>query len=201
MKLYFARHGESEANVRRAISNRGYKHGLTEKGIRQAMGLAASLRGSGATRVYSSPLLRAVQTGEILAKVLNVGCYVTDALREFDCGIAEGRSDPEAWELHRDIMERWLLHGQHDARIPEGESLSEIRGRFVPFVGGLLEAQGPADSSILVGHGGLYECMLPFVLVNLKRGPELPFPNAAYVLAEKRSDGLFCREWCGKPLP
>jgi broad specificity phosphatase PhoE len=199
--ILFVRHGESEANILRVISNRGSVHGLTERGRRQVEALAAELKGAGVTRIYSSPLLRAVQTGEILAEALDLVCEFTDALREFDCGIAEGRSDPEAWELHRDIMERWLLHRQHDARIPEGESFGEIRSRFVRFVGGLLEAQEPADSSILVGHGGLYECMLPLVLVNLERGPELPFPNAAYVLAEKRCDGLFCQEWCGKPLP
>ena len=30
MQLYFARHGESEANVLKVISNRGCKRGLTE---------------------------------------------------------------------------------------------------------------------------------------------------------------------------
>jgi len=32
MKLYFARHGESEANTLGVISNRGLKHGLTDTG-------------------------------------------------------------------------------------------------------------------------------------------------------------------------
>ena len=36
MKLYFVRHGESEANLLREFSNRGYKHGLTERGFQQA---------------------------------------------------------------------------------------------------------------------------------------------------------------------
>jgi broad specificity phosphatase PhoE len=200
-RLFFVRHGESEANVLRVISNRGSLHGLTERGRWQAEALARELKGAGVARIYSSPLLRALQTGEILAKALDVECEVTDALREFDCGIAEGRSDAEAWALHRDVMDRWLHHGQLDARIPQGESFCEIQGRFVPFVAGLLDTQEQADSSILVGHGGLYQCMLPLVLVNLGRELELGFPNAAYVLAEARSEGLFCREWCGKPLP
>src|SRR6476646_8171101 len=43
MKLYFVRHGESEANLLREISNRGTRHGLTAKGRAQATALAQSL--------------------------------------------------------------------------------------------------------------------------------------------------------------
>jgi broad specificity phosphatase PhoE len=121
-KLFFVRHGESEANVLKVISNRGLRHGLTEKGRRQAAELASNLRGSEATRIYSSPLLRALQTAEILSSALGVNYDVTDALREFDCGIAEGRSDPESWDLHRQVMEDWLQRGELDARIVHVES-------------------------------------------------------------------------------
>lgn len=199
MKLYFARHGESEANVLKVISNRGSRHGLTEKGRRQAAELASNLKGSGATRVYSSPLLRALQTAEIVSSALGVDYDITDALREFDCGIAEGRSDPESWDLHQKVMENWLKHGELDARIEQGESFGDIQNRFIPFIRSLLVAQGEAGSCILIGHGGLYLCMLPLLLVNISRAAALRFPNAAYVLAEARSVGLVCLDWCGEP--
>jgi broad specificity phosphatase PhoE len=32
MRLYFVRHGESKANLLEIFSNRGLKHGLTERG-------------------------------------------------------------------------------------------------------------------------------------------------------------------------
>ena len=200
MKVYFARHGESEANVLKVISNHGSRHGLTEKGRRQAAEMALNLKGSGATRIYSSPLLRALQTAGIVSSALGVDYDVIDALREFDCGIAEGRSDPESWDLHRQVIEAWLQHGELDARIEQGESFRDIQNRFVPFIESLLEEQGKADASILVGHGGLYFCMLPLVLVNIGSATALPFPNAAYVLAEARFDGLVCLEWCGRPI-
>ena len=199
-QLYFARHGESEANVLGVISNRGSQHGLTDKGRRQAIELASGLKGSGATRICASPLLRARQTAEALASVLGLDYEVTDALREFDCGIAEGRSDPASWELHRRVMEDWLQHGQLGARIEGGESYYDIRERFVPFIESLLDGMGEADASILVGHGGLYHCMLPQILANVHYAAARPFPNAAYVLAEARSEGLVCVEWCGTPV-
>ena len=36
MKLYFVRHGESEANLLHELSNRGLRHGLTDLGREQA---------------------------------------------------------------------------------------------------------------------------------------------------------------------
>jgi broad specificity phosphatase PhoE len=203
-RLYFVRHGESEANVLKVISNRGsghgpvLGHGLTERGRRQAEELAENLRGSGADagRIFASPLLRAVQTAQVLSNALGVDWEVTDALREFDCGVAEGRSDPEAWELHRQVMEQWL-QGQFAARIEKGESLLDVQRRFVPFVRSLGETEGRSGTYILVGHGGLYLSVLPFVLVNLDPGSVLHFPNAAFVLAETQPEGLVCLEWCG----
>jgi probable phosphoglycerate mutase len=199
MKLYFVRHGESEANLLHLISNRDLEHGLTERGRQQAAELAQSLCGVGACRIFTSPLLRAVQTAEILSSALGTDYEVTDALREFDCGIAEGRSDARAWELHQQVMKDWLQDGNTAARIEQGESLIDIRERFLPFVECLVEDAGSV-ASILVGHGGLYLCMLPIVLMNAGTAAALPFPNAAYVLAEARPEGLVCLEWCGQPM-
>ena len=199
MKLYFVRHGESEANLLRVISNRDLAHGLTERGRQQATELAERLRGVGARQIFSSPILRARQTAQILSEILGVDYAVTDALREFDCGIAEGRSDAEAWELHRWVMEEWQQGGNPAARIEQGESLLDIQGRFVPFAEQLVQQQVEPGDSVLVGHGGLYLCMLPRVLLNVGAQEALPFPNASYVLAEGRSEGLVCLEWCGRP--
>ena len=95
MKLYFVRHGESEANLLNEFSNRGSKHGLTDKGRQQAHTLAQSLQTAPVAAIFSSPLLRARQTAEILSQTLGVPYRVTDALREFDCGVLEGKSDTD----------------------------------------------------------------------------------------------------------
>src|SRR6185369_16537605 len=107
MKLYFVRHGESEANLLREISNRGTRHGLTAKGREQATALVQALSREAIQHIYTSPLLRAVQTAEILAGRFNVPFQTADALREFDCGFVEGRSDTAAWEIHSRIHESW----------------------------------------------------------------------------------------------
>jgi probable phosphoglycerate mutase len=200
MKLYFVRHGESEANVLNVISNRNHRHALTAVGRRQALDLAASLQHVRPTVIYTSPLLRAVQTAQLLSQAPRIECEPADALREFDCGAAEGRSDPAAWHLHHRVLADWLQRGILEARIEGGESFIEMRARFVPFVECIARDRVHEPAAILVGHGGLYSCLLPLVLVNIHLATGRPFPNAGYVLAEVRPTGLVCLEWCGTPL-
>ena len=87
MKLYFVRHGESEANLLHEFSNSGHRHPLTARGIEQARTVARSLSGLQVARIYSSPILRAVQTAQILAEQSSASVTVTEALREWSVGI------------------------------------------------------------------------------------------------------------------
>jgi broad specificity phosphatase PhoE len=201
MKLYFVRHGQSEANVLKVISNRGWVHPLTELGHQQAHDLAAKLQTAGIAKIYTSPLQRAVQTAEILAQILGVEFEITGALREFDCGIAEERADPEAWQLWQTAWDNWLVHQQWDYRVEGGESFNDLRARFLPLVNGLVrDYAGRPENFVLIGHGGLYYSMLPQVLTNLPPHFEGSFPNTGYVLAEALPQGLVCLEWCGTKI-
>jgi broad specificity phosphatase PhoE len=201
--LYFVRHGESVANLTREFSNTGSKHPLAPRGIEQARLLADSLAARRISRIYSSPLLRAVQTADILSQTLQVKVEVTEALREWSVGIFEGTSDEQGWILHRQVQEDWFVQGNLESKIPGGESFVEIRERFVPFIDSLVSHRRSTDERVvLVGHGGLYIAMLPVVLRNISFDFTLhaPFPNAAYVLGVTRPEGLYCVEWCGTPL-
>ena len=108
MKIYFTRHGESEANILREHSNRGFRHPLTAKGREQAAALAQKLANIPVARLFTSPIMRAVQTAEILSATLGVPYEVTDALREYDCGILEGRADEAAWQMHFTVFDAWV---------------------------------------------------------------------------------------------
>ncbi len=199
MILYFVRHGESEANILQVISNRGMVHGLTEKGRLQAAELATELRDAKVKQIYSSPLLRAVQTAEILSQATSAPIEITDALREFDCGIAEGRADQAAWDSYRALMREWFENKNWDARIEQGESFNDMRNKFVPFVQNVIQKHTPDDNLVFVTHGGVAFCMLPLVLTNI----DLAFienhwiKNAQYALAETTPNGLICTNWFG----
>jgi 2,3-bisphosphoglycerate-dependent phosphoglycerate mutase len=198
MRLYFVRHGESEANRLNEFSNRGLKHGLTPGGTEQAKALANSLKGLSVARLFSSPLLRAVQTAQILSEQLGVSYEVTDALREFDCGILEGKSDAGSWGQFDALNTAWMRDRDWEQKIEGGESFLEIRQRFVPFVERLVtEYEGSGQSIIAVGHGGLYRCMLPLVLVNVDAvfAVKQAIHHADCITAELRPEGLVCLAW------
>jgi len=194
MLIYFIRHGESEANILRQFSNRGVQHPLTEKGCRQAVLLAELLQDKHIAHIYTSPLLRAVQTAEIISDTLQVSFTPTGALREFDCGILEGKSDPESWQQYDRLLEDWFILHKWDSRIPQGESFDDIRARFVPFLKNLY----PLNRNLaLIGHGGLYRAILPLVLENLTPdyGKDHHLGNTGYVIAALKDSHLECLEW------
>jgi broad specificity phosphatase PhoE len=202
MNLIFVRHGQSEANVERVISNRGWVHPLTATGIEQARDLAARLQSVGASKIFTSPLRRAVETAEILAQSLQVPVEVTDALREYDCGVLEGKSDAESWQLHRQVKHSWLVDCEFENRIDGGESHQDIQARFLPFIAGLADSLSEEETVILVGHGGTYQCMLPSLCTNLDMdaGLKYSFPNTGYVRVKKEPQGFVCMEWCGETI-
>jgi broad specificity phosphatase PhoE len=200
MKIFFARHGESRANVLHEISNRGLKHPLTPAGREQAAGLAQALAHRSIDRIYTSPILRAIETAVIVAHHLGVEYEVNEALREYDMGYLEGRSDEEAWHIWHELFDAWLSD-RTGQRIKGGESLGEVRDRFVPFINDLIRQFQHTESNLLcVAHGGLYWMTLPEVLINIDNAfikQQGGFPYTGAIVAEHTPQGLVCVEWNG----
>ncbi len=204
MRAYFVRHGESEANILEVISNRGSVHGLTEKGRRQANQLANYLSGEGIAHIFCSPLLRAVQTAEILSRAYSLPITIADGLREFDCGEIEGRSDPEGWATFRALVRRWMKDQEFDSRISGGESFNDIRTRFFSMIESqlnpLIDKEGDA---LLVGHGMVLYLMLPLLFSNINDAfaRQYSISNTGYALGVGSAEGWHCQEWFGAALP
>ena len=198
MQIIFAHHGESTANVHRIISNRGLAHELTDLGRQQAHELAARIE-SPVLKIYTSPILRAVETTQIVAEAWGVEYEVVDALREWDCGVLEGRSDDEAWQEHADVRRQWYEKHNLDYCAAGGESFLDIQARFVPFVDSLLERYRDISEAIVcVGHTGTYCAALPLVLTNVDHtfARNHLVAGTYTIVAEPRTDGLFCLSWC-----
>ena len=204
MRIYFSRHGESQANLLHEVSNIGLKHPLTAQGRRQAEELALALDDRHITRIFSSPVLRAVETSIILAHRLYLPYQVTEALREYDCGILEGRSDDACWATWQELFDDWAVRLRYERRIEGGESFYEVQRRFVPFIEGLIRQYGddPEEQVLCIGHGGLYWMMLPLVVNNV--GPDFVrkhgFPFVSPIVCDVTPLGITCTEWAGTKL-
>lgn len=158
--LHFIRHGETTFNAERRIQGQMHHVPLSVRGREQAAAIAEELaRGSNATLIYSSDLLRTVQTAEIISARLGARLdsppVHTAALRELHFGIAQGCLYDDVAELVKD----WRLP---DNRIEGGETYREMYAR----VGMYLEAirlDPPADEIVLVTHGGTLNAALAFI--------------------------------------
>jgi probable phosphoglycerate mutase len=201
MRLIFTRHGESEANLQRIISNHDLPHPLTETGRLQAQRLAGRLAGGKVMAIYASPILRAQQTANIVAEKLGLPVQTVDALREFHCGVMEGRGDEAAWKAHDAVVEAWD-RGDYAYCIPGGESFNDLRARFVSFVEGLVKEYARSDSDIvLISHGSILHQMLPLVLNNIDRAfsRQHQLGNTTCVVAVLSNGKLVCLEWDNIP--
>lgn len=202
LRLFFLRHGESEANLVREFSNRGRRHPLTTRGRAQVETLAARLREHPIRAIFCSPILRAIESAELLSVRLGVDWQVAEALREYDVGSFEGTRDAANWEAYEQVLRGWLLEGRKELRTGGGESLTEIEDRFGAFVFSLARRFPDGGDVILLGHGGLFRCALPHVLANVSA--RYSFANVldhvAWVMAEFRDGELVCRDWADKHL-
>jgi broad specificity phosphatase PhoE len=194
VKLYFTRHGESQANRLGIISNRNLPHPLTETGSLQAAALAEKLRGLPLTRIYASPILRACQTGEILSAALSLPLELVDALREPDTGVWEGRGDAQAWTVIDHWVETWLSGRDLDRGPQGGETYIGIRERMAAFIGGLVKKYSrSADEFVIVSHGAAMLFGLPDVVEGLDAQDmrQYPLEYTGLLIVECRRGKLF----------
>lgn len=216
MRLVFARHGESEANVQEIYWNAPQGYGLTAKGKEQAAELAELLAdggyATGYAGLYCSPVLRARQTAQIVGRRLGLVPQIADGLREYNVGILEGRRySEETHALYMDVIYRW---GERDwdARIEGGESYNDMRARFMPFLRELEDVYGQADAPasagacethvLLIAHGGILRSMLPLFVSNLRTQDAFTwqFGYAMPIVVERRGarhrgDAWVCLSW------
>ena len=100
--------------------------------------------------------------------------------------------------MHREIYEDWTLHHDYQ-RLPEGgECFLDIQKRFLPFIKALTDDSLHANHHVLfVGHGGLFQLMLPLLLTNIDNGfvRSHGIKHTDCVIAEQMAAGLACLQW------
>jgi len=123
-----ARHGETDWN-RSGILQGWFDVPINEQGRRQARQLAATFADAGFTAVWTSPLVRARETAEIVATVLRLpppSCH--EGLRERHFGAIQGIPKSELAELNPAMLEQ-ILRRNPAAEFVGGESMDEFADR------------------------------------------------------------------------
>jgi broad specificity phosphatase PhoE len=145
-RLLLVRHGETAANVAGRMQGRG-DDPLTDLGRRQVRAVAERIQREAhpVTAVYSSPLLRARHTAELIAGLLALPLQLRDGLQEMHLGQLEGVTAAE--------LAAATPTGP-DARYPDGESAREFVERIMGTLHGLIAVHA-GSTVVVVSHGGV----------------------------------------------
>lgn len=150
---FLMRHGASESNLQGKVQG-VLDVPLAELGRAQAKEAAQVLDDMGITQIYSSPLLRAYNTAQIVGEHLGLSVERCEGLRARDLGEWVGKS-------RREIKEMWVdlthpFRNDPDFAPPGGESLREADARVFAAIDQVLGTAGdecPLFVMHLVGIG------------------------------------------------
>jgi broad specificity phosphatase PhoE len=153
--VYLVRHGENVANITKEFSYKLVDYSLTAKGIIQAEQTAEYFIDKGITDIYCSPLKRAIETAEIIAKKLKLNFAIVENFREINVGAFEGNSySKKDWDIHNAILDDWFA-GKHDTMFPEGEDYHILSKRMIDGILKVIDNRSDRNI-VVVGHGGIF---------------------------------------------
>ena len=185
--IYIVRHGQTEWNLLGKTQGHGNSD-LTPKGIEQAELLADSMTKYPIDYIYSSDLGRAYQTAEIIGNKLIIEVEKTEALREMNFGTWEGRIIKDIIEEDPELYKMWR-NEPHLAKIPQGETLSQIKERTDAFIKEINEKYD-GKHIVLVTHSLCARIMLlSFLDSDVKNIYRINQANTALNIIELRDYG------------
>src|SRR5687768_2338849 len=136
--LLLIRHGQSDGNAAGRFGGHGPTP-LSELGREQAERTAQVLAKERITAIYTSDLLRAVQTAEPLGKLLNLPMHQREAFRERHVGVLEGLTFDESKKQYpRDYYA--LINRNVNHVITKGESYRHLLRRITTELRSILRS-------------------------------------------------------------
>ena len=186
-KIFLIRHGEVEWNRRNAyIGSTDLPLNPMEQA--QARQLAEYLRSKEISAIYSSDLIRASQTAEIIAARLSLKVNIYPELREVDYGEWEGVPESEVRERYPDFYPGWRANPL-EVRTPGGETFGELRDRALPAFIEIAKAH-PKDNVAILAHKSANRVILACLLgMDVNRYRQIGQGNSCVNTIEARPDG------------
>jgi len=148
--LICMRHAESDNTVARragALPDAA----LTTSGRHQARLCAETLARYSAAAIYTSTALRAHETAAIIAEHLDLPVVPVTGLEEVWLGRDEGSVDLATHQLTANVLHAWIVDGNLDARVADGESGLEVLQRVSSALN-LIAGDNPTHPVIVIGH-------------------------------------------------
>ncbi len=125
--IILIRHGETLWNMERRCQ--GFTDiGLSDTGEQQAMRLSESLRCRTLHAIFSSDLIRAYRTAEIISEPHRLMVRTDSRLRELNQGRCEGKKFEDLLADFPELLKDWM-DDPADVEMPKGESMRQMQAR------------------------------------------------------------------------
>lgn len=185
--LLLVRHGETAWNRARRWQGQ-HDLPLTAVGDAQAVATARRLMVERPVSLYSSDLIRARRTADVIAGACSLEVQLDPGLREVDVGSWVGLTSDEAATRFPDGHARWVSGG---TGWDDGETYPAMAERVVAAIGEIAGRYAAQDRVIIVTHGGPIRAAAAHAvaLVGDGRRRLAAGPNASLTTIEVRDDG------------
>jgi len=129
MKIFMFRHGETNLNVDGLIKGQaiGMKTEFTPKGEYQIQNVAKFLKENGVEAIFSSDIVRAQETANIILKSISCPLFVSPIFRGLNVGIFKGQKKKE-FEQSEEVKRAF---SDYNYAIPGGESVNQLISRIL----------------------------------------------------------------------
>ncbi|MFA5933166.1 MAG: histidine phosphatase family protein [Microgenomates group bacterium] len=183
--LYVVRHGETDWNVAKKIQ--GHTDiDLNTEGEKQAQLLGEELKDIDFEAVFSSDLIRAKRTAEIIALEKKLAVTTTELLRERKFGRFEGKHI-DAFKEMGDVLDKLTDEERFSSKhFPDVENDEELINHFITFTREVCVAN-PGKNILITTHGGILRSLLVHLGYANYKDP-LHVGNTAYMVL--KSDGV-----------
>lgn len=150
MILYVVRHGETDLNSQERYGGQ-MNVPLNETGLKQAKILAEKIKEIEFDIMISSPLLRAVQTAQVISEMCDIPYSINKSFIERNLGVYEGLTNQEIQFQYPDLFVRNVTRQIDDAPTG-GETIRQFDNRILEAVK-QLKNQYPCHNVLLITHG------------------------------------------------
>ena len=178
-RILLIRHGETDWNRIRRFQGRSDLP-LNQKGKDQAHALALALKDESLTAIYSSPLIRTLETARLI-KVFHpsIPLFEEEGLVEMNLGEFEGM-EAQRWAAeYPDFLRTWQ-ETPASVTMPGGESLQEVQTRAIGTLERITKLYPTESTLLLCSHNFVNLTMLCYALrVPLDRFREVRQETAA----------------------
>lgn len=150
------RHGQTDYNVAQRLQGQRLNAALNKRGIdevREGVAIALAEHGSPFESLYSSPLLRARQTGDIISQHINLPVTVVSEIIENDFGSLTGSTWDEIGQKYRADLKTKHDKIEFNYRPYGGESVEQVMVRVNRFLD-MIEKRD-SGNVLLATHGGV----------------------------------------------